>query len=65
MKSGTCPKCNSLDIYSSEEQADGALDGNYILVRTGLLRNDYIKLIYCACGQCQYIESYVADDESM
>ena len=65
MKSGTCPKCGSSEIYQSPQQGARGYVGNWIFIKFTLWKNKGAYLIHYACAECQYIESYVADDASM
>ena len=68
MKSGKCPKCGSGDIYvgHSKNFMGVSLVGNYILLnQSSGFRGKFAKLNHYACASCNYIEAYVADNESM
>ena len=65
MKSGKCPKCGSENIYQSVRPKVYNTFGNFIYIKIGFLKNRGANLIHYACDDCQYLESYVADDESM
>ncbi|MDQ7025723.1 MAG: hypothetical protein Q9P44_09205 [Anaerolineae bacterium] len=65
MKSGKCPKCGSSDIYRSHKPGNEGRIGNWLFIKGEFFRNKGAHLIHYACGQCNTIESYVADDESM
>jgi predicted nucleic-acid-binding Zn-ribbon protein len=62
MKSGKCPKCGSENIYVS---GLSRTTGSLILLKMGFFENKVASLIHYVCDDCQYSESYVADDESM
>ena len=64
MKSGKCPKCGSENIYCSLPQPIIGI-GNFILIKWGFLKNIFATLIHYVCDDCQYTESYIADDKSM
>lgn len=69
MKSGKCPKCDSGDIYVStplKTIAGVPLLGSAIFMeRFSWTTPKSAILIHYACASCNYIESYVFDDESM
>lgn len=52
MKNGTCPKCNSSDVYFKPYALDKVtLDGK------GVAYTDYI------CTECGYFETYITDKD--
>ena len=54
MKSGTCPKCNSTDVYFKPYALDKVtLDGR------GVEYTDYV------CTNCGYFETYIADKAAL
>jgi predicted nucleic-acid-binding Zn-ribbon protein len=54
MKSGTCPKCNSSNVYFKAYALDKVtLDGR------GVEYVDYV------CTDCGYIETYITDTEAL
>lgn len=66
MKSGKCPKCGSSDIYKSHKISPSRYPGNRIMIKMGLMKNMIAILIHYVCVDCNYIESYVAENkESM
>jgi predicted nucleic-acid-binding Zn-ribbon protein len=64
MKSGKCPKCGSSEIYFSDEIITEQT-GKAIFIKHGMFVNTVAKLENYACGQCNYVESYIGDEESM
>lgn len=65
IRDGTCPKCGSDKIYASKAKIDKRLlYGNAILVK-GTFIGKTAWLRHYVCAACSYIESYIADDESM
>jgi hypothetical protein len=64
IKSGTCPKCGSNLIYINSRQKRKHPHGNAIAVNVGWFEK-YAYLCHYVCASCSYIESYVADGDSM
>ena len=63
MKQGTCPKCNSQEIYAGVDvlPKSGPFGSNSIpvsIVSIAALDN-YV------CTHCGYLERYIADDEKL
>jgi predicted nucleic-acid-binding Zn-ribbon protein len=69
MKSGTCPKCRSTDIYHSYVSIGGSeqhmWSQYYIQVEIGSRESTLVYLTHYVCGQCNHMETYVTDDGSM
>jgi hypothetical protein len=68
MKSGKCPKCGSAEIYCSGEIFDPDKPENnyyYIQIGMGSRETTSIRIVYYACGQCNHMETYVANDGSI
>lgn len=63
MKNGTCPKCQSKEIYSgvSVKSKSGFNNSNTIPVTSFRAAN----LDNYVCGQCGYVESYIAKDKDL
>ncbi len=54
MKKGTCPKCNSSNVYFKSNALDKVtLDGK------GVEYADYV------CADCGYFETYITDREAL
>ena len=64
MKSGTCPKCGSSEIYRSPNKKRLGLEGYSIFIKSGWFTQTYTHLIYYVCGQCRYVQCIVADAKS-
>ncbi|MGB1288746.1 MAG: hypothetical protein ACPG7F_19590 [Aggregatilineales bacterium] len=68
IKYGTCPHCGSTKIYKSPKQklsqhtVQTNAFGNWIYVKSDWSSLKGVTLIHYACANCQYIESYVADN---
>lgn len=63
MKQGTCPKCNSKEVYAGVDvlPKSGPFGSNSIpvsIVSIAALDN-YV------CTECGYLERYIADDEKL
>ena len=61
MRSGTCPKCGSTDIYVGE-----AIKGEYgagAIPVGGIWRRTYAPQDYYVCVECGYVECYVSQRE--
>ena len=61
MKKGTCPKCNSKEVYNSLKTIAGVNNSNTIPI-TGL---SYAKLNNYVCINCGYVESYIAKEKDL
>ena len=63
MKTGTCPKCSSAEIFSGAGIAlkKGPFGSNSIPV--GL--TSIAALDNYVCGECGYVESYISDPEKL
>ena len=63
MKTGTCPKCSSAEIFSGTGIAlkKGPFGSNSIPV--GL--TSIAALDNYVCGECGYVESYISDPEKL
>lgn len=63
MKEGKCPKCGSEEVYAGVEVApkSGPFGSNSIPVNLFSIAalDNYV------CGQCGYVESYIADPEKL
>jgi predicted nucleic-acid-binding Zn-ribbon protein len=66
MKSGICPKCGSDEIYVGTGAKYGADSNNFFVVLRNWLGRDQVAFVRrYVCANCHYMESYIADDESM
>jgi predicted nucleic-acid-binding Zn-ribbon protein len=66
MKSGICPKCGSDKIYTGTGAKYGADGNNYFAVVRNWLGLDKLAFVRrYVCANCHYMETYIADDESM
>ena len=63
MKTGTCPKCNSDEVFSGAGIAlkKGPFGSNSIPV--GL--TSIAALDNYVCGECGYVESYISDPKKL
>ena len=63
MKTGTCPKCDSHEIFSGTRVAlkKGPFGSNSIPI--GL--TSIAALDNFVCGECGYVESYVSDTQKL
>ena len=63
MKTGTCPKCDSREIFSGARVAlkKGPFGSNSIPI--GL--TSIAALDNFVCGECGYVESYVSDPQKL
>ncbi len=63
MKTGTCPKCHSHEIFSGARVAlkKGPFGSNSIPI--GL--TSIAALDNFVCGECGYVESYVSDRQKL
>ena len=63
MKTGTCPKCHSHEIFSGARVAlkKGPFGSNSIPI--GL--TSIAALDNLVCGECGYVESYVSDTQKL
>ncbi|MDJ0818609.1 MAG: hypothetical protein QNJ58_20545 [Desulfobacterales bacterium] len=63
MKTGTCPKCDSHEIFSGDRVAlkKGPFGSNSIPI--GL--TSIAALDNFVCGECGYVESYVSDTQKL
>jgi hypothetical protein len=63
LKTGTCPKCDSHEIYSGARVAlkKGPFGSNSIPI--GL--TSIAALDNFVCGECGYVESYVSDPQKL
>ncbi len=63
MKDGICPKCGSHAVYSGVDvlMKGGGHGANTIPITsfTGARLDNYV------CGECGYVESYIADREKL
>ncbi len=63
MKKGVCPKCQSKEVYSgaSVKSKSGLHHSNTIPVTTfrEAVLDNYV------CGQCGYVESYIAKEKDL
>lgn len=54
MKHGTCPKCNTTNVYFKEYALDKVtLDGNGV------------KYVNYVCTDCGYFETYITDEDAL
>ena len=61
MKKGTCPKCQSANVFSKEEEGLGVWGSAYgVNVRA----KHPMKLTTCLCADCGYIELYSSDQSN-
>jgi hypothetical protein len=68
MKSGKCPKCGSENIYRSQPVYGlglNSLIGHWIVIKLGMFRQQGARLVHFVCDDCQCLEVYVMDEESM
>ncbi len=75
MRSGTCPKCQSTEVYycpaqgglSTGIKADGALLFNIHTEKPGLFGSSFqlLYLEYYVCQGCGYLEHYVNDLQAL
>jgi predicted nucleic-acid-binding Zn-ribbon protein len=68
MKSGKCPRCGSAEIYHSKDfldPNDPQTNIYYIQIEIGSRETALVRIVYYVCGQCNHMETYVADDSSM
>ena len=63
MKNGTCPRCKSKEVYSSENLRYKSGTYNSNTIPLSFLRS--IPLDNYVCVDCGYVESYVADPEML
>jgi hypothetical protein len=63
LKTGTCPKCDSREIFSGARVAlkKGPFGSNSIPI--GL--TSIAALDNFVCGECGYVESYVSDSQKL
>ena len=57
MKSGTCPKCQSPNVFKKQK---GATYEGGILVHTGIITTPSLFTSY-VCTDCGYFENYIDD----
>lgn len=63
MRTGQCPKCNSREVFCNTNRKFPAL--HTITVKTGSSNNRYAPLDTFICGECGYVESYIAHVEDL
>ncbi len=61
MRNGTCPKCNSNNVYAAYDNG-GAHGVNSIPVSP---LGRYIMLDNYVCGDCGYVEFYISNPTGM
>jgi len=64
MRDGICPKCGSDEVYQSRKGTMRASAGASILLGENLLP-EYVNVMYYACADCGYFESYLYKDEDL
>ena len=62
MKSGIYPKCASIEIYMHKDKIYGSNQGQWLIAKRGMLKPKIAWLEHYACANCNYLESYVAQD---
>ncbi len=62
MRTGKCPKCNSQEIYISED--GGGIGGQEHAIEVNNNGSRYIyKWQTCLCANCGYYENYLLDSQ--
>ncbi len=63
MKNGSCPKCNSSEVYAGTNVVSkgGSYGANSIPISFWR----YAALDNYVCAQCGYVESYIADSSKL
>lgn len=59
MKRGICPKCGATEIYAGTEVFNKS--GSYSVNTIPVTFWNYAPLDNYVCGECGYVESYIAD----
>ena len=62
MRNGNCPKCGSTEVYDGSRVAEGQLSVPRSVPLKGISRAALTDLV---CGKCGYIESYIADADTL
>ena len=63
LKNGLCPRCNTQDVHTSEAMRHKSGQYSSNTIPLSFLRS--IPLSNYVCGNCGYVESYVADPEML
>lgn len=63
MKSGICPKCGAAEVYAGTNVFNKS--GSYYVNAIPVTFWHYAALDNYVCGECGYVESYIADAQQL
>ncbi len=65
MKDGTCPKCDSSEVYSNPQAGLVIQHGMNAIPIKGTVFTSTAVLDNYVCGRCGYVESYILDNSKL